>query len=88
MVGARVVFRALPGMTAEWLQRVVSCHLARNASVGFDMPEMSYCPLAVKGASATVNSTGDGFAVDIKGADAASIDQIIKRAKTLLPSGK
>src|SRR5699024_11191603 len=28
--GARVTFRAVPGMTAEWLQRVVDCHLARN----------------------------------------------------------
>ena len=33
-VGATVVFRAVPGMTAEWLQRVVDCHLARAAAVG------------------------------------------------------
>jgi hypothetical protein len=86
-IGARVVFRALPGMTAEWLQRVVNCHLARNASVAFEMPEMEYCPLAVKGASATVRSTGDGFAVEIKGDDARAVEQIIQRANALRPPG-
>jgi hypothetical protein len=29
LLGARVVFRAKPGLTAEWLQRVMDCHLAR-----------------------------------------------------------
>ena len=33
-VGASIVFRAVPGMTAEWLQRVVDCHLARAAAAG------------------------------------------------------
>jgi len=30
LTGAVVTFRAVPGMTAEWLQRVVDCHLARS----------------------------------------------------------
>jgi hypothetical protein len=29
LLGARLVFRAKPGLTAEWLQRVMDCHLAR-----------------------------------------------------------
>ena len=39
-VGAVVTFRSVPGMTAEWLQRVVDCHLARNSSLGHIVPEM------------------------------------------------
>ena len=31
-VGTVVTFRAVLGMTAEWLQRVVDCHIARAAS--------------------------------------------------------
>lgn len=84
-VGATVVFRAVPGMTAEWLQRVVDCHLARAASAGHDMPEMSYCPLMPKGVKAKVTSAGNGFAVNLSADDAATIAEIKKRAQALAP---
>jgi hypothetical protein len=31
MTGAVVALRAVPGMTAQWLQRVIDCHVARIA---------------------------------------------------------
>lgn len=83
-VGATVVFRALPGMTAEWLQRVVDCHLARAAAVGHDMPEMSYCPLMPKGVKAKVTSAGNGFAVNLSADDAATIAEIKRRSQSLV----
>lgn len=43
MLGATVTFRAVPGLTAEWLQRLVNCHLARNAALGHVVPEMPDC---------------------------------------------
>jgi hypothetical protein len=86
-VGATVVFRAVPGMTAEWLQRVVDCHLTRAAAVGHDMPEMSYCPLMPKGVKAKVTSAGNGFAVNLSADDAATIAEIKKRAQALAPAG-
>lgn len=85
MVGAVVTFRAVPGMTAEWLQRVVDCHLARNASLGHAMPEMPDCPLVPRGAQARVRSTGDGFAVEIRSDDEATAREILARAKRLRP---
>jgi hypothetical protein len=84
--GARITFRAMPGMTGEWLQRVVDCHLARNAVVGSD-PAMSFCPLAVPRATASVISSGGGFAVDISSDSAGSVREIIKRAAALGPGG-
>jgi len=82
--GAVVTFRAVPGMTAEWLQRVVDCHLARNASMGFGMPEMSFCPLAVKGARAKVTSAGNGFSVTVESNDPATAQEILRRAQALV----
>ena len=82
-VGATVVFRALPGMTAEWLQRVVDCHLARAAAMGHAMPEMDYCPLELNNVTAKVTSGGDGFAVNIRSNDAPTVDQVIARATAL-----
>jgi hypothetical protein len=84
--GATVTFRAVPGVTAEWLQRVVDCHLARNASMGFDMPEMAYCPLAVKGARGKVASTGNGFAITVESDDSTAAQEILRRSQAL--SGK
>jgi hypothetical protein len=83
VAGAKIVFRAVPEMTQEWLQRVVDCHVARNASMGFDMPEMATCPLGVKGAQAQVTSTGDGFAVTIRSDDPQAAEEIARRAERL-----
>jgi hypothetical protein len=81
--GASVSVRAVQGLTKEYLQRLVSCHLARNASMGFAMPEMTACPLSVKGASATVESAGGAFRVDIRGDTKASAEAIARRAREL-----
>ena len=85
--GARVTFRAVPGMTAEWLQRSVDCHLARNAVAADAANTMSFCPLAVPRAAASVTSTGNGFAIDITSDDAKSAQEIVKRAWSLGPGG-
>lgn len=81
--GAEVTFRAVPGLTVEWLQRLVDCHLARNAARGHVVPEMPNCPLVPKGAAATVRSTGNGFAVSISSADDATAREILARAERL-----
>lgn len=85
--GAVVRFRAVSGLTSEWLQRVVDCHLARSAALGHDVAGMPNCPLVPKGATAVVSSTGNGFAVAIRGDDEEAIDEIILRASRLIGSG-
>lgn len=85
-MGAVVTFRAVPGMTAEWLQRIVDCHLARNAALGHTAPEMPDCPLVPKGATAAVSSTGAGFAVTIQAEDPAAGAEILARAQRLAPA--
>ena len=82
--GAIVTFRAVEGMTAEWLQRVIDCHIARNSALGHVAPEMADCPLVPKGVSARVTSTGSGFAVSIEGEDAAAAEEILARSRRLL----
>lgn len=82
-IGAKIEFRATEGMTAEWLQRVVDCHLARAAALGHNMPEMEYCPLVPKDVKATVVSTGNGFAVSVTSNDPATVQEIIRRAESL-----
>lgn len=86
VTGASVTIRAVPGLTKEYLQRLVSCHVARNSSMGHTMPEMTACPLAVKGATATVESAGGAFRVDVRGEDDAAVAEILKRARAQKPA--
>lgn len=81
--GVLITLRAVPGMTAEWLQREVDCHLARNASLGHDVPEMPNCPLVPKGVRASVRSTGNGFAVAIRADSDSTAREILVRAQRL-----
>ncbi len=81
--GARIEFRAVPGMTGEWLQSVVDCHLARAAALGHDIPEVAYCPLVPKGVRAKVHSVGNGFAVDVTSDDHDTVAEVVRRAEAL-----
>jgi hypothetical protein len=82
--GARILLRAQPGMTVEWLQQVAECHLAR---VGAASARVAASPLDVKGASVAVHSAGDGFAVEITSADRKAAKEILARAQALVPRG-
>ena len=89
-VGVIITFRAVEGMTAEWLQRVIDCHLARNASLGHMVPEMLNCPLVPRGVEAGVSSARDGFAVAIRSTDPSVTPEVLLRAQRLRgaePSG-
>ena len=82
--GAIITFRAAPGMTAQWLQRVVDCHLGRNAALGHDVPEMPYCPLVPKGVTARVTATDAGFAIAVRSDDSQTSQEILRRARALV----
>lgn len=82
-VGAVVFFKALPGMSPAALQQIVECHLARNAALGFAVPEMDYCPLVLRGVRAEVVSAPDGFAVRIRSDDPSVAKEIWRRAEAL-----
>lgn len=87
VTGATIVFRAVPGMTQQWLQRVVDCHRARGAVIEQDPQYMPYCPLMVRGAKAEVRSVAAGFAVDVIAEDATAAQEIIARAQRLRSPG-
>lgn len=81
--GVAIVLRAVPGLTREYLQRTAECHLARNAVMGFSMPEMSFCPLSIKGVRVSVESVGNGFRAEIRGDSPEAIQEAIRRGKAL-----
>ena len=85
LLGATVKFRAVPGLSAEWLQRVVDCHLARNAALGHMVPELPDCPLVPAGVLARVSGAGDGFEVAIRAGHPTRARELLTRAQRLAP---
>lgn len=81
--GARIVLQAKPGLTEEWLQRVVDCRIARAAALGHETPDLPHCPLATAGVTADVESTGDGFAIEVRAEDPETAAEIVRRAELL-----
>jgi hypothetical protein len=70
---------------ARHLQREIDCHLARNAVLGHDLPEMPDCPLVPKGAEARVRAAENGFVVEVRSDDPAAVAGIVARAERLQP---
>lgn len=83
--GATVMFRAVPGLTAEWLEHEIKCHMARASALGHEVPGMSYCPLVLKGVSVAVSSAGDAFAVRVTSEDSETAKEILRRARAARP---
>lgn len=82
--GALIAFQSVEGMTAPRLERLVSCHLARNACLDDGAKDVAYCPLALKNVKATVTQTADGlFAVAVRSDDPGVAEEILRRAQAL-----
>lgn len=82
--GAVVTFRGVKGMTAERLQRHVDCHMARNAALGFNVPEMPNCPLALKNVSAHVEEVDGAFTIEVASANPATAKEILRRVRAIV----
>jgi len=78
LTGARMVFRAAPGSTAESLQQAVDCQIADASVADPDQwsPLVSYCPVAIAGVTALVRPVPDGFAVEVRPRDRAVSQKI------------
>jgi hypothetical protein len=83
--GALITFRPVAGLTSEWMQRSLDCHLARNAALGFDAPEMGHCPLAPRGVRATARESGGRVVVEVVAPDASAVQAVLTRAQLLAP---
>jgi hypothetical protein len=79
LLGAVVQVRATPGMTAEWLERVLQCDAARQGPSASCTPEA--CPLAPAGASRNVTPTPTGFAIALRSRDLDVAHEIDRRAR-------
>jgi hypothetical protein len=82
-VGAAVYVRAAPGMTEQWLGRVIECHLAHRATLGGLAADRDSSPFA-EDSRVSVSSTPTAFRVAITSSDLDTARSVIARAERLV----
>lgn len=84
LAGARIKFRPVPNLSAEWMRQALGCHSARAAAIGWPTTFMADCPSVVAGAETTVLEEPDGLVVVVRAKDPAAALVIYARAEQLL----
>jgi hypothetical protein len=90
LAGAVITLRALPGVTAEWLDRLLECYSALRLLGKFPAAEQPNDPFWLPGRTVDIDvtSTGKGFAVSIRSLDVGDAQQIQERTRAFVEAMK
>jgi hypothetical protein len=80
--GARLLLAAHAPRAGE-LQRMLDCHLARSAALGWDRPESGRCPLCVRGATAKAVEGEGGPRIEVDTGGGPAAEEVWRRARLL-----
>jgi hypothetical protein len=83
--GIAVYVRATPGITEQWLGRVIKCHQAHLAVAGSS--DNAADPLVRADVRIKIDSTPEGFRVAITSPDLDVARDLVARGNALFPSG-
>lgn len=78
-----VSFSKVAGLDAAAMQRLLDCHLARNAVLGHDVTDMDYCPLVPRDVEATAETSESGLRVRIEVHGETSVTAVRDRVRQL-----
>jgi hypothetical protein len=82
--GARIRFRAVPGLTVDWLRAAIACHQARAAALGWPEQHFAYDPTMVPGTTVSVEERGATILVVVRADDDVAAHAAYGRAEGLL----
>jgi hypothetical protein len=83
--GIAVYVRATPGLTEQWLGRVIKCHQAHAAVAGAS--DDTTDPLIGADSRIKIDPTPEGFRVAITSPDLATARALVAKGHALFPSG-
>jgi hypothetical protein len=83
LAGARVFFRAVSGLSAPKLRRIVDCHIAQAEELDHRVPDETFCPLNPPEVRAVVRDARDGYVIDVTSADPEAAAEVLRRALEL-----
>jgi hypothetical protein len=80
LMGARVTFRKVKGLSKAWLTTSIGCHQARAAKLGYAREFMPHCPLTLKHTGTSVEEKGDTVIVILRSKDPVIAAELYGRA--------
>lgn len=80
LMGARVTFRKVKGLSQEWLLKSMKCHQARAAKLGYPEEFMPRSPLALEKTSVSTTETKDTVVATVRSPDPIVAAEIYGRA--------
>jgi hypothetical protein len=83
--GAELLVRPSPGISRQWIARVIQCHVAYRDLPGARVPETLSDPLLVDEATVSFGETDTSFVIRIQGETMAEGEEILARAQRLVP---
>lgn len=69
IIGAKITFKPVPGLTATWMRMAVRCHRARLAALGYPATYMSYDPTMLLHVEIEVDDRDGPVVVTVKADD-------------------
>lgn len=84
-VAVDVHVRAKPGVTEQWLARLVECHVAHELAEA--SCTASECPLGLPQVTTSVAATATGFSIRLRPDDSSVVRELARRAQRLLGPG-
>jgi len=84
LIGARVTFKAVPGLTPGYLRHALLCHRARMATLGYPATYMAYDPTMLVDTRVSVDDRGGPIEVTVRGDDDLAAALVWSRAQALL----
>lgn len=84
LVGARITFKPVRGLTGDWMRQALLCHRARMATIGYPTTYMAYDPSLLQHTHIAVDDHTGAVVVTIRADDDADAAVAWARAAALV----
>lgn len=84
LMGARIRFKPVEGLTDDWMRQAIQCHRARAATLGHDPKYMDYDPTLVGDLDVAVTESRGTVEVLVRSRDDVNAAVVLSRAEALL----
>jgi hypothetical protein len=84
LMGARIRFKPVEGLTADWMRQAIQCHRARAATLGHDPSYMDYDPTLVSELDVAVTESRGTVEELVRSRNDVNAAVVLSRAEALL----
>jgi hypothetical protein len=88
LLGARIVWRPVEGLTSDYLRQALLCHRARMATLGYPTTYMPYDPSMLAATHIAIGPRAGQLVLTVRADDDVTAAVVWSRAQALIPSAR